>query len=117
MRVAAATLYLRALHAKGVVGLVDNAAFGNRLVKRRPAAAAFKLRVRYKQRIAAHRTVVRTLFFEGFVLAAPRPLGTFLPRNLVHIFRQHFFPFVVAYVHLAGVGVGVMRVFVIGIHT
>src|SRR6478672_10418261 len=117
MRVAAAAFHLRTLHAKGVVGFINNAAFGNRLVKRRPATAAFKLGVGYKQRVATYGAIIRAFFFECFVLTAPRPLGTFLPRNLVHIFRQQLFPFVIAHVYSAGVGVGIMRVFIIGIHT
>ena len=91
VRLAAAALYFGTAHAQRIVGGVNNTAFGDGLVKRRPAAAAFKLGIAFKKRVATGKAIISTYLFKPFKLRGPGAFGSFLPGNIVYIFGQYFF--------------------------
>ena len=82
MRFATAAHDFGTAHAQGIMGLVNNAAFADGLVERRPAAAAFKLGITYKKGITTNSTIVGAFVFQGFKRRAPGPLRAFLPGHL-----------------------------------
>ncbi len=62
MGLAAAALYFGAVHSVGVVGQIDDAGFGDGLVKAGPAAAAVELGIADEQRVTAGYTVIGSFF-------------------------------------------------------
>ena len=107
-----------AVHAIGVVGRVNDTAFTNRLVEGRPATAAFKFGIAYKQWIAADSTIIGAFVLNVFQRAAPWSLRTFLAGYIVDVRRQYLFPLFVGHVDFGRIGVGINRVVLVArIHT
>lgn len=98
---------LGAVHAMGVIGGVDDAAFADGFVKARPAAAAFEFGIAAEQRVTAYGTIECSDVFGVLQRAAP---GAFRPSaagDLVNIFWQDLFPLLVAHAYGGGVGMRV----------
>ena len=88
--------YFGATHSMGVVGVVDNAALADRLVKAGPATTAFELGIADEEGIAAGSTIISSLVLQGFQWAAPGPFGSFLAGHLVYIGGKDLLPLILA---------------------
>lgn len=110
---ASAALYFGAIHAMAVIGCIDHAAFADGFIKTWPAAATFKFRIAFEQRVATGGTVVGAdlkMFFEG---AAPRALGAFHAGDIVYVRRQDLFPFLLGQIQFGRIGLGIEGILVL----
>ena len=102
-----------------MIRYVDNAALADRLIKARPAAAAFEFGIALEKRVTANRAIVSADFMILFQRTAVRPLRPLLSRDRIDIFWKNVLPLVVGQAHRGRVGVRIDRIvgFVVGIHT
>ena len=81
------------MHAMRIIRYINNTSFADGLIETRPSATAFKFGIAFKQWITADGTIISSYFRKIFKLTAPRPFRSFLPGNLINIFRQNLLPF------------------------
>ncbi len=97
MRVAATTEHLSATHAMRGIALVPYTARTEGFEEAGPAAAAGKLSIRLKERIAANCAVVHALRVCFVVFAGEGIFGTLIAGYIVHLGRQYLLPLGITY--------------------
>ena len=110
---ASAAFHLRPVHPMTMVGQIDDAALGDRLVKARPAAAALEFSVAQEERIAAYRAIVCADLVVDFQGTAVGTFRSFLPGNLIDVSRQNLLPLFIGYIHRGSFRVRIDRVVVL----
>jgi len=102
MGFAACAFRFRANHSMARVRLFLNASRRERSGKARPTGAGFKFRSRFKQRLSARRTHVRTGFLRVAIFPREGRLRTLLPHYIILFRRKFFLPLRVGLLYFFG---------------
>lgn len=108
MGITPGAFHLYSFHAKGVVRLVNHAVFPHRFKKAGPSAFAGELSIRAEEFVAANSTVIGAFRVAFPVFAGESSFGALLPRYVVEVTRQDFFPFIITHIQMGGVCTGVI---------